>query len=31
MNSDNYGWPIHMPTDEVRLYDGVIDTGCYFI
>ena len=28
---DNYGWPIYMPTDEVRLYDGVIDTGRYHI
>ena len=31
MNCDNYGWPIYMPTDEVRLYDGVIDTGRYYI
>ena len=29
MNCDNYGWPLYMPTDEVRLYDGVIDTGRY--
>ena len=31
MNCDDYGWPIYMPTDEVRLYDGVIDTGRYCI
>ena len=31
MNCDNYGWPMYMPTDEVRLYDGVIDTGRYHI
>ena len=31
MNCDNYGWPIYMPTDEVRLYDGVIGTGICFI
>ena len=24
-------WPIYMPTDAVRLYDGVIDTGRYVI
>ena len=31
MNCDNYDWPICMPTDEVRLYDGVFDTGRYYI
>ena len=31
MTCGNYGWPIYMPTDEVRLYDGVIDTGRYHI
>ena len=31
MNCDNCGWPIYMPTDEVRLYDGVIGTGRYYI
>ena len=31
MNCDNYGWPIYMPTDEVRLYGGVIDTRIYYI
>ena len=31
MNRDNYGWPIYMPTDEFRRYDGVIDTGRYYI
>ena len=30
MNCDQYGWPINMPTDEVRPYDGVIDTGRYY-
>ena len=30
MNCDNYGRPVFMPTDEARLYDGVIGTGkCY--
>ena len=31
INFDNYGWPIYMPTDEVRLQNGVIDTGTYYI
>ena len=31
MNCDDYGWPVCMPTDEVRLYDGVIDTGGYYV
>ena len=31
MDCDNYCWPIYMPTDEVRLYDGVIGTGIYYI
>ena len=31
MNCDNYGWHIYMPTDEVRLYDGVTYTGIYYI
>ena len=31
MTCDSYGWPIYMPTDELRLYDGVIDTGIYYV
>ena len=31
MDCGNYGWPIDMPTDEVKLYDGVIGTGRYYI
>ena len=31
MNCDNYGWPIYMPTGEVKLCDGVFDTGKYYI
>ena len=31
MNCDKYGWQIYMPTDEVSLYDGVIDTRIYHI
>ena len=31
MHCDNYGWPIYMPTAEIRLYDGGIDTGRYYI
>ena len=30
MSCDSYGWPVYMPTDEVRLYDGVIDSGGYY-
>ena len=30
MNCGNYGWPTFMPTDEVSLYGGVIDTGIYY-
>ena len=31
MNSDMYGWSIFKPTDEVKKFDGTIDTGMYFI
>ena len=31
MNSDTYGWSIFKPTDEVKLFDGEIETGMYFI
>ena len=31
MNCDNYGWSAFAPTDEVKPFDGTIDTGMYFI
>ena len=31
MNGDNYGWSIFTPTDEVKPFDGTIETGMYFI
>ena len=31
MNSDMYGWSIFKPTDEVKKFDGTIDTGMYYI
>ena len=31
MNGDTYGWPIFMPTDEVKPFDGTIETGMYFV
>ena len=31
MNCENDGWPVCMPTDEVRLCDGVGDSGRYYI
>ena len=30
MNSDTYGWSIFKPTDEVKIFDGTIETGMYF-
>lgn len=30
MNSDIYGWSIFKPTDEVKPFDGTIETGMYF-
>ena len=31
MNCDKYGWSQFAPTDEVKDFDGTIDTGIYFI
>ena len=31
MNCDKYGWSMFSPTDEVKPFDGTIDTGIYFI
>ena len=31
MNCDEYGWCKFMPTDEVKPFDGSIDTGLYFV
>ena len=31
MNSDTYGWSIFKPTDEVKPFDGTIETGMYFV
>ena len=31
MNSDVYGWSIFKPTDEVKPFDGTIETGMYFV
>ena len=31
MNCDKYGWSQFAPTDEVKDFDGTIDTGTYFI
>ena len=31
MNCDKFGWAVYMPTDEVKPFDGTIDTGRYFI
>ena len=26
-----YGWPVYMPTDEVEVFDTVIETGRYWV
>ena len=31
MNCDKFGWAIYMPTDEIKPFDGTIDTGRYCI
>ena len=31
MNGDTYGWSIFTPTDEVKPFDGIIETGMYFV
>ena len=31
MTCDEYGWCKFMPTDEVKPFDGSIDTGLYFV
>ena len=31
MNSDTYGCSIFKPTDEVKTFDGTIETGMYFV
>ena len=28
---DSYGWAMYMPTDEVNIYDGRMDTGRYYV
>ena len=30
-NCDKYGWSLYTPTDEVKEFDGEIDTGLYYI
>ena len=30
-NCDSFGWSMYAPTDEVKLFDGVVDTGMYYI
>jgi len=30
-NCDSFGWSIYAPTDEVKPFDGVIDTGLYYV
>ena len=31
MNCDKFGWAVYNPTDDVKLFDGRIETGRYFI
>ena len=31
MTSDTYGWSIFKPTDEVKAFDGTIETGMCFV
>ena len=31
MNNDTYGWFIFKPTDEVKTFDGAIETGMHFV
>ena len=31
MNSDTCGWSIFKPTDDVKTFDGTIETGMYFV
>ena len=31
MKSDTYGWSIFKPTDEVKTFDGTIETGMHFV
>ena len=30
-NCDTYGWSVFKPTDEVKPFDGTIETGVYFV
>jgi hypothetical protein len=30
-NCDAFGWSLYTPTDEVKHFDGVIDTGLYYV
>ena len=30
-NCDAFGWSLYTPTDEVKRFDGVIDTGLYYV
>ena len=31
LTCDKYGWPVYMPTDEVEVFDTVIETGRYWV
>ena len=31
IKTNNYGWSMFTPTDEVKPFDGTIDAGMYFI
>ncbi len=31
MECDKFGWAIYMPTDEIKIFDGNIDTGRYYV
>ena len=30
-NCDGFGWSLYTPTDEVKHFDGAIDTGLYYV
>jgi len=30
-NCDSFGWSIYATTDEVKPFDGVIETGMYYV
>ncbi len=31
MECDKFGWAIYMPTDEIKIFDGNIDLGGYYV